>query len=329
MTKLSVIIPVYNVENYLDQCVQSVLMQNMTDYEVILVNDGSKDSSGEKCDSYAEKYPQIHVIHKPNGGLSDARNVGVLQAQGEYLLFIDSDDFYDDATFFSRLVQKIEETGHPEIVNFTWKKYNERSGRTGPADMCYDIDRLERLGDFAEVLKALIDTDTLMISACSKAIRREFLVGNKLFFRKGIVGEDIEWAMRLLIHPEKMAFMQSAPYIYRCGRAGSITSSMGHKNMDDLFDIVSEYADQYRNGENICGRILLHYLAYQFAILCGLLHRVDDRAYRRTMMAKLKSYRWLLQYDLSPKVKKVAKLNSLIGLPLTVKILGLYIKYRS
>ena len=92
---ISIIVPVYNVEEYLKQCLDSILEQTFSDYEVILVNDGSTDNSGLICQEYAEKDSRIRYFEKENGGLSDARNYGIEQAQGEYLTFVDSDDFLD------------------------------------------------------------------------------------------------------------------------------------------------------------------------------------------------------------------------------------------
>ena len=90
----SIIIPICNVEKYLRQCIDSVLAENFLDCEIILVNDGSPDDCGEICDEYANKYSHIKVIHKHNGGLSDARNAGIKEAKGDYLIFLDSDDYW-------------------------------------------------------------------------------------------------------------------------------------------------------------------------------------------------------------------------------------------
>lgn len=92
----SIIVPIYNVEKYLRCCVDSVLAENFSDYEMILVDDGSPDGCGKICDEYAGKYPHIKVIHKENGGLSDARNAGIRAAKGDYLIFLDSDDYWTD-----------------------------------------------------------------------------------------------------------------------------------------------------------------------------------------------------------------------------------------
>ena len=93
--KISVIVPVYKVEKYLKRCVNSILNQDFEDYEIILVDDGSPDGCPAICDEYAKLYAKISVIHKKNGGLSDARNIAVAQSKGEYIVFIDSDDYVD------------------------------------------------------------------------------------------------------------------------------------------------------------------------------------------------------------------------------------------
>ncbi|HEM5188819.1 TPA: glycosyltransferase, partial [Streptococcus suis] len=113
---LSVIIPVYQVEKYLKRCIDSVLAQKFIDYEIILVDDGSTDSSPEICDEYSIEHPHISVIHKENGGLSDARNVGIKHAVGEYIFFLDSDDWISP-TMFESLKEIISSKKH-DIIHF-------------------------------------------------------------------------------------------------------------------------------------------------------------------------------------------------------------------
>ena len=121
--KFSVVIPVYNVKEYLEKCVQSVLAQHSDEYEIILVDDGSTDGSGELCDALAARTPEkIRVVHKTNGGLGDARNVGLEHARGDYLVFLDSDDYIDE-TMFAELSEKIDET-HADIISFGFRVDN-------------------------------------------------------------------------------------------------------------------------------------------------------------------------------------------------------------
>lgn len=147
--KFSIVIPVYNVKDYLEKCVESVLAQNCDDYEMILVDDGSTDGSGALCDTLAQRKPDhIRVIHKPNGGLGDARNVGLEQAKGEYLVFIDSDDYIAE-TMLQELSEKIEET-HADIITFGFRVDN--NGDTSavcidplPEDQVFTLESLPEL----------------------------------------------------------------------------------------------------------------------------------------------------------------------------------------
>ena len=116
MPKLSVIVPIYNVEQYIHKCVDSILNQNFKDFELILVDDGSPDSCGKICDEYAQKDERVKVIHKVNGGLSDARNFGLEKAKGEYVSFIDSDDWVDENIYSESL--KYMEENDLDIVCF-------------------------------------------------------------------------------------------------------------------------------------------------------------------------------------------------------------------
>ena len=117
--KLSIIIPVYRVEDTLNRCVESVLNQNLDDFEVILVDDGSPDKCPQMCDDWAEKNANIRVVHKPNGGLSDARNAGVEKAQGDYITFVDSDDYIATDTYQPLLATLARKTDVDIIEQFS------------------------------------------------------------------------------------------------------------------------------------------------------------------------------------------------------------------
>ena len=124
--KVSIVIPIYNVEKYLRECIDSVIAQSYYNKEVILVNDGSTDSSIEICKEYDLKYPYIKLINKKNGGLSDARNVGILNSTGEYILFLDSDDYWDENNFLFDLVQYIKINPNIDYIFFRYKFYYQK-----------------------------------------------------------------------------------------------------------------------------------------------------------------------------------------------------------
>lgn len=124
--RFSVVIPVYKVEKYLRQCLDSVLAQSYTDFEIVVVDDGSPDNCPAICDAYATSDSRVTVIHKENGGLSDARNAGLLAATGEYVIFMDSDDYYLSTDLFTEIDAKIAETAC-DAVFFQYRKYIEKS----------------------------------------------------------------------------------------------------------------------------------------------------------------------------------------------------------
>ena len=134
--KLSIIIPVYCVENTLDRCLESIVSQSYADFEIILVDDGSPDRSPALCDAWAEKDPRIHVIHKENGGLSDARNAGIEMAQGEYLTFIDSDDYIEAGT----LASVMDAVADNDIVEYPVDGFcgSPKIGRASCRERVYD-----------------------------------------------------------------------------------------------------------------------------------------------------------------------------------------------
>ena len=182
MPEVSIVIPVYNVENYLEKCMQSVLAQTVRDFEVILVNDGSTDGSGVLCDVYAKKDERIRVIHKENGGLSDARNTGIRCAAGNYICFIDSDDYVADFFLEKRLAAAARHNA--DIVLFDYV-FVEEDGRP-----------LYRYQAHLEAEQTLtLETSPTLLnttpSACNKLYRRSLFHTREAEFPKGRLYEDL------------------------------------------------------------------------------------------------------------------------------------------
>lgn len=321
MKKISVIIPVYNVEKYLKDCIDSILMQSMQDYEIILVDDGSTDRSGELCDEYASKKENIFAYHKENGGPSDARNFGISKAKGEYIVFVDSDDYFDDHQIFDKILNASQD-GKNDIVAYCIKFYDAISGQL--QEKQYYDERVNDLTSLEEKLRYIISIGQIVISSCGYAVKREFILKNNLFFEKGIIAEDTERTMRIFSCADSIVFMNEAAYCTRRGRPGSLSTEVQAKNISDLFYVIKKHSDNFKGTNNI----LLNYMAYQYCILCGLLAKTSDMEFKKDILEKIIEYKWLLTYDLSPKVKKVNKLYKIIGIKNTIKALGFYLKYR-
>lgn len=324
----SIIVPVYKVEKYLSECVDSLLSQTYTNFEVILVDDGSPDNSPKICDEYAEKDQRVKVVHKLNGGLSDARNEGVRTASGKYLLFVDSDDYYGDSSFLQKLSEHISNYG-AQLINFPLRTFLAKTGEFyGDENRAINEELLNGFSNKNEQIRYLISTAKLKVSACTYAVERSVFIKNDLFFEKGIFSEDIEWTMRLLPTVNKISFL-SVPGVYsRRGRDGSITNSIKKKNIDDLVYIIEKYAKAFISSNTEIEKLLLNYIAYQYTIVLGLLYRLKDKKIEKQTIKKLKEFKFLFKYDLNPKVKKARKFCKLLGVTLTAKILQFYMKYR-
>lgn len=220
--KLSIIVPVYNVEKYLAECVDSLVNQTLKDYEIILIDDGSKDSSGKIADEYAGKYPEkIRVLHIDNGGQGRARNFGIDIAQGEFIGFIDSDDWIE-LDMYEKLCSKADETGADVVVCDFMAKFSD--GREEYLPACMQEHWLSSAG-----------------SSCNKIFRRD-IVGN-VRFPGGLWYEDFYFSAMMLLKSKRTEFIKEPLYLYRKGQESTMHNNNASKNLDMLkiMDLLAEY----------------------------------------------------------------------------------------
>ncbi len=253
------------------ECVQSILQQDLDDFELILVDDGSPDNCPTMCDRFAAQDNRVRVIHKRNGGASDARNVGVLAAKGKYICFVDSDDYLLSQSMLSQLYDVFSKT-HSQIVMYGHLKYYQKEKRleNAPASLFSGLNGRE----VSECLLALVKQDKLIISACSMAISRDFLLENQLIFKKGIKAEDIEWAIRVFLKRPKLAFCEEFFYAYRKQRGASVSSSVDLGHLKDYCSIVEQSVIRIQKAEDYKVRhALLSYMMYHIMVLGALCYR--------------------------------------------------------
>ena len=320
--KVSVIIPVYNVSLYLERCVQSVLRQTYKDLEIILVDDGSKDNSGELCDQLALSDQRIRVIHQENQGLSGARNTGISQATGEYIIFLDSDDEWLLDNGLEVLMQK-GDVGNDLII---FKNVHIWHGheRTTTAD--YDIDRIVELPDAKSVFSHLVESQQFRMSACFLLVRRMLLIDNEIYFPMGYISEDVFWSLHLWQCVKKVAFLNMDFYGYY-HHENSISTSASlrvYESYDKIFSYWKEQCDMgCKNAATI--RIYLAdmwvsrgYAYYQL--------KVEEKA---AAFDILQRHIDLLKYASTPKSQRVAKMVQLLGAKTTLYLLGWYWQLRN
>lgn len=222
----SIIVPIYNVENYLSQCIKSILRQTYKNFEIILVDDGSKDSSGKLCDQFVEKDERIRVIHKKNGGASSARNVGIKKATGKYIIFVDSDDYWSNKFMLQQISSRLGL--REQLVIWKYQRCKEED--------CFYTDGAETIVQEYSVLKdykVLIKKGILFASAWYEAIPRTWFLNHDLFFEEGVTAEDIEWFGRLLECTTNIVYFAASFYFYR-NRQDSISNTVTCKTVSDI-----------------------------------------------------------------------------------------------
>lgn len=317
--RYSIIIPIYNVEKYIRQCIDSVLTQTFHDYEIILVNDGSPDKCPIICDDYASKYDRIKVIHKKNGGLSDARNTGLEIAQGEYVIFIDSDDWWDDTEALCKINKNIEKQ-NPDIIIFGMKKYFIQDRKVRNVNIPQKINTKNLNYEDSQDIQHYMKKNIFIACACDKVVRRELINKHKLRFVKGQYSEDIEWCCNLLLYGAKMEVLEDSFYVYRQQVSTSITANVGIKNIKCILDVIERYATKDVPIP------LLHFLANQYVLLITNFMRLS-KGNRKLVERRIKSLWWLLNFNWYPYAKKVSKVKFL-GFDLTKYLLRAYYQYK-
>ena len=230
---ISIIIPVYNVEQYLRECLDSVVSQSFDDYEVVCINDGSSDGSLAILEEYKNRYSKIQVISQQNKGLSGARNVGIKAAKGDYVFFLDSDDWVEPNT----LQILFENNSGQDLLCFNGRSYYENGFKEEP-DKGITEDKLKGWDYYCKY--ALVSRKFHFVCTVLRMYRNEFLIQNNLFFEEGIYHEDNLFTPIACYKAEFVKVIPDCLYIYRRMREGSITEpTNGQKaNYKRIIDTV-------------------------------------------------------------------------------------------
>lgn len=317
---ISLIIPVYNVESYLEETLRSVVCQTFSDYEVILVDDGSVDGSGRICDKYAAEYGNFTVLHKENGGQSSARNMGIRAARGEFLAFLDSDDFICDKDYFLQVSEKM--TGDTDAVMFRYYKYESPDKIR---DCGISMAGLDGLGKH-DMLYELVRRDAFFCSCWSKCVRRSLILENNLFFDESLSCEDMDWFLAVVEKIREIAVVDK-PFVCYRQRPNSVTSTFRTDSIVGFVDTIEKWEKRLKEQEDErLGEILLSALA---KLYCNLL--ISYTRHRRELKhleQKIFSFCPLLRYHLNPRARKIWLCESVIGIRGTCFLIGLVDKIR-
>lgn len=261
--KISIIVPVYNVEEYITECIDSILSQTYKDWELILVNDGSTDNSGKICDEYALKDNRINVIHKENGGLSSARNAGIDVAKGEYITFIDSDDVLLNNDIYDKIIKIFNEDKSIDVVQYDvihkWQSSEEHK-RLYPFKIYYNK---------LNILEGYL-TEKIHVACWDKIFKAEIF--KEIRFPLGQISEDIAIIPQIVERTNKLRTTDIGYYGYRY-REGSITTgnfdlSKNRSTYISCYKYLS-YAYQYKSLRNL---VLKKYLPIAWNYISNVRH---------------------------------------------------------
>lgn len=317
----SIIVPVYNVENYLVQCVESLLDQSYKNYEILLVDDGSTDKSGVLCDKYAEQSERIKVLHKSNGGLSDARNYGVVHSSGEYIVFVDSDDYVtkDMLTNMNEVIAQ-----NPEVDLVTSREkfllYKDTVINGGYVRAEKDLNDLTGIEALIKILKSHKDD----WNAPGKCFSRELWDKNYFAFKKGRLSEDVELIYKVYIKAGKVAVIDPF-YYYRQAREGSIISTPSEKLVKDTILNLKEW-DQYLMRTELpeeLKQLLYERFSMQYCTtVLGMISAFDENVKNQLIVMAKEIENYLLHSNQS-LVRVIRFINQLLGMNFTSRILYL------
>jgi len=314
---LSFIVPVYNIENYLPKCIDSIMAVSMAEIEIILVNDGSTDDSPQICDSYAVVDKRVKVIHQQNGGLSAARNLGIKKAEGDYIVFVDGDDWIDAAVIpkTSHFIKQGIDVIFLEIVKVFENNIHKPMGEG------YDASKINGRSKKA-ILAHLAGLSKYPGSACAKIIRREIIISNNHLFEENLFSEDIDWTVGLFKHAGTFAYFSEIFYFYRQNRLGSITQGANTNRLKDLLYIINKHStDNLSNHE--FQEYINAFMSFEFVValyLYGTIPKSD----RRLFYTQLNNLKWVLGYSRNFKIKVIYMLCYVLGFMITAKMISVY-----
>jgi len=285
MIKVSVIVPFYNVEQYIEKCLDTLVNQTLKEIEIILVNDGSKDKSKDIVKKYLEDYPEkIVYLEKENGGLSDARNYAIPYAKGEYIAFLDSDDYVEKNMYNDMYEKAKQENSCMVECDFYWEYKDKRKQDIG-----------KEYKEKKEMLK------NIRVVAWNKLIKREILEKTQIKFPKGYRYEDVEFTYKLIPYLEKVSFLRK-PYVHYIQRQGSISNSQNERTKE-IFDVLEHVIEYYKEKQLYEQyKEVLEYIYVRYAF-CSSLKRVA-KIQNKDIKEKLLMKTWENVIDKFPNWKK-------------------------
>lgn len=314
---LSIIIPIYNAEKYLSECLESISQLPAIDnYEIILVNDGSTDESEKICKAYEHNDSRIKYIRQDNKGVSSARNYGIKKSKGNYIMFIDADDFIENKTL-KNILENLNDIHIDLVMLKAFKYYSDSSKIPIDGDILIDSS--------IEFLETISRLSKFPGSACSKIINKEIIVKNNIKFSEDLLNfEDIDFMINIYLNCRKFKALNEPFYYYRQNSEMSASKNLKKRNFDSMINVIEKNAkrkvksqkDFYKNS----------FLSYEYVVILlnySMLSLKDKKNSK-----KILEYKWILGFTKNKKIKLIYFFSKIFGIKFTSLVLGVLFRLK-
>lgn len=323
--KFSIIIPVYNAESYISQCIDSVLNQSYPQFEILLIDDGSTDSSFEICKQYSKKDDRVFAFSQKNGGTSAARNYGLSQSTGDYILFMDNDDFWINDSMLEIINACLSEK-QSDILIFNSLIFDDLKHKY--LRKIVNLKRNQVLNKSkSEALSLLIKKDVMTRAVWTKAINKQLIEKYNILFPVGMRNEDSDFTGYLIQYADSYDYLNECFYAYRKGhQSAQSVKQVSKETFLDLSRIISTHLDEISQiDDSEFMKVLYSFWTYPFCVWMGMSSFFKEkRIYRKNM----KQYSFVINYGDTMVTKMCKLLMSIIGFNNTCNVLSLYFKYK-
>lgn len=319
MPKISIIVPVFNVQAYIHRCIDSILKQTFSDFELILVDDGSSDFSGMICDEYANNDSRICVIHKINGGLSDARNVGIDHARGQYLAFVDGDDYIAD-DMYEILINALERTNADLAICGIYDVYGEKKPHEKPV--------IHKVLNRESATKFILEGNIISVHAVNKLYKRKIF--NKLRYPVGKYHEDSYVILDILKQCQSVVVDSVQKYFY-VHREGSINTETFSPKQFDFINAWTLNEEKLINSsrqlrhaahQRVC---FAHFLVLDKMIQGHATKQYEGQA-KEIVSYLRKNFLFIMKDHIFTKSRKISLIFLILNINLYGLVIGLYYK---
>lgn len=317
--RMSIIIPVHNSAATLDRCLESILAQTFGDYQVVIVDDGSSDGSLALAAGYARRDGRFTVVSEPCQGPGTARNTGLSQARGEYVLYMDADDFWMRADLLQQLEDRIR-VQPADVYMYQMAKVKE-DGTVLQRYEKPDFTNADAVLALDDVYMDLVRDGHTLAAAWNKCVRRELLLEKGIRFREDIIGEDIDWVLQLFSHVRSICLLNVKAYAYTQHRG--VSRSRRCDGPNDLVRIVQEWSAYAGRPDAAHSGAVAGLVAFQYGICMGYYHSLSDWS-RRILRENVA----LLDQGLDTKTRMIAGFRRVFGFGLTCLAIRIYLFLR-